>query len=299
MYPSSKVLWTIQHRATEKEAVISSGNKTVEFERDISSQDALWKAFEKYWPWIIKTAREWYDGKWQFRVNSPEDISAFIQLVRDGKEKPFWEIDRIYEQLVDFDYEIAVTIARNPRGETMIFEPSHNTHKNGILDTSFIPAIHSIPLQGKINQDVVDRSKQIAESVATSMDIVWEVTIEMFVTKDGDILVNELAPRPHNSAHWTIESYDISQYHALVMAILDEDLWENTLTSGTYLKNMMGNDISFIPGRLSWDWYSHTFFDSGIPTSYYDYGKWKWVEDGNFPEWRKMGHMTKMVSIKK
>jgi hypothetical protein len=81
------------------------------------------------------------------------------------------------------------------------------------------------------------------------------------------------------------------------MAILDEDLWENPLTSATSLKNMMGNDISFIPGRRSWDWYSHTFLDSG--TSYYDYGKWKWVEDGNFPEWRKMGHMTKMVLIKK
>jgi len=300
MRPGAWILKAIQDRKTEKETVRNAWFSTVEFE-DILSEEDLREAYIDLGPWIIKTRREGYDGKGQFRVENNDDINRFIMLVKSGTERPFWEIGRIYEQLVDFDYEISVTVLRNPRWQMTTFEPAHNTHKNGILDTSFIPAIHSIPLQGRITQDVVDEAKTIAQWIAEHMWLVWEFTVEMFVVIGKDwkprLIVNEIAPRPHNSGHGTIESYsNINQYSGLIMAILDQDLLESAdLEAHTYLKNMMWNDISFIPGRMSQEWQGQTTYDSWITTTYYDYGKGKWLKDGNFPEWRKMGHMTKVL----
>ena len=295
MYPNSNVLKIIQHRATEKQAAIDAGYKTTPFIWEINSIPDLRKAFNELGEWFLKTANGWYDWKGQVKIESQDDIDNYIQEIARGEEPEFGDIDRIYEQKMNFDYEISVIVARRPGWDMITFEPAHNIHENKILVKSVIPAVDSETIQGKIDQDLVNKAKKAAEDIAKHMDVVWVFAVEMFV-KDGEIFINEMAPRPHNSGHGTIESYNLSQYHAHIMAILDEDFGKLELESGSVMENDMGNDIKSMPKRDNNG--EHKIHTDGS-TNHYDYGKWFWNPDGYYPDGRKMGHKTKKVSLNK
>lgn len=295
MYPNSRVLKIIQHRTTEKQAARDAGHNTTKFVWEINNISELRAAYKSLGTWFLKTANGWYDGKGQVKIESIQDIDNFIPKIARWNEPELGSIDRIYEQELGFDYEISVIVGRRPRWETIVYEPAHNMHKNGILVESHIPAINSESIQWKINQDLVNKAKKAAEDIATHMDVVWVIAVEMFV-KDGEIFINEMAPRPHNSGHGTIESYNLSQFHAHIKAITDEDFWELRLESKSVMKNDMGNDIKDMPKRDK-DGKHKIITVWGV--RYYDYGKWIWVPERDYPKGRKMGHSTRTISLKK
>lgn len=294
MYPNSRVLDIIQHRASEKEAVIDAGYSTTDFAKDIDSEDALRAAFKTFWKWRLKTAREWYDGKGQEKIETEADIDTFLAKVSAWKEKHLGQIERIFEQHVDFDFELSVIVARRPGWQSVTFEPAHNIHVDWILDQSIIPAIDSNTIQGKINQEIADKAKKAAQDITEKMWIVWLLAVEMFV-KDGELIINEVAPRPHNSRHGTIESYNMSQYHDHIMAILDLYFDELVLESGSELRNHMGNAIKEIPERNV----NGNFCVIEVEDrNHYDYGKWINNIDGDSSSTRKCGHKMKKVPLR-
>ncbi len=289
IYPNSRVLEIIQHRKTEKEAIVQAWASVAEYVWEINSEDDLINAFTNLWPGILKTAKGGYDSKWQISINSLEDIAKIISNLKDGER--LWEIDRIYEKREDFEYELSVIIARRQGGEMCTFEPAHNVHKDWILETSTIPANKS---NITIDDKTIKEAKRIAEEITEKMWVVWLLTVEMFVMKDGTIKVNELAPRPHNSGHGTIESYTMSQYDTLVEAITDEDFWELRLIQSTILTNLLGNDIKKIPDRNKNGEFKIIQSDDGN-NLYYDYGKWINNPNGDYPSGRKMGHTIELI----
>jgi 5-(carboxyamino)imidazole ribonucleotide synthase len=197
-------------------------------------------------------------------------------------------MDYIYEQKEDFEYEISVIVARNKNWEVLIYEPTHNIHENGILRKSTIPAQNS---NIAINANIIKKSKSIAKNIAEQMWVIWLLCIEMFVLKDWTIKVNELAPRPHNSWHHTIESYNISQYEALIKAITWTTFWELKLIRKSVLTNLLWNEIKTMPKRKKDKWFCIIKEWNII---WYDYGKDKDLPDSNLPKWRKMWHKVEI-----
>ena len=283
VYPSSEILEQIQHRETEKELIIKTWEKVVEYEWNINSYSDLKEAFNKLWPGIIKTARGWYDSKWQYRINSIDDI--------DNLNIKFTNIDFIYEKLENFDYEISVIVARNPNWETIVYEPAYNKHENWILKTSVIPANLS---EIKIMDNTILKAKNIAKNIADKIWMVWILCVEMFVLQNWEIKINELAPRPHNSWHHTIESYNISQYDALINAISNKTFWELELVRKSVLTNLLWNEIKKIPNREINKWFT-TYYN--WDNYYYDY--WKDIseiseKESELPKGRKMWHKVEI-----
>ena len=274
--PNSKIMKIVQDRRNEKQAVIKAWEKVVNY-MEVDSLEDLEQAFKKFWIWILKTAKDGYDGKWQYKISNLDDIKNF---------NIHFDIPYIYEQNENFDYEISVMVARNKK-DILVYEPNYNIHKNWILIKSVLPAKASIDIDNKILED----AKKIAQNIANYLDIVWLLCVEMFVHKNGDIKVNELAPRPHNSYHHSIESYNISQYEALIKALSWEKFWELQLKRPSTLTNLLWNDIKNIPNRKQDMWFSITNDESIV---YYDYGKWKGLSnDIDYPSKRKMGHKVK------
>lgn len=293
IYPSSKNMDIIQDRRTEKEAIVEAWWEVVEYIWEINNEKELKDAFEKLWPGILKTVREGYDWKWQILIRSKYDIrKLLLDDIFDWIVEPLWKVDRIYEGLVDFDYELSVIVARSPKKKTIVYEPAHNVHKNGILSESIIPAKEA---DIEISDEIIEKAKLIAKKITIQMWIVWLLVVEMFV-KDGEIIINELAPRPHNSGHGTMESYNISQYWALVTAILNEDFEKLELLYKTHLHNLLWDDIrKIISDRRTYGFKSYmNDIDGSI---WYDYGKEQLWKGKSLKFDRKMWHMVYVSDI--
>lgn len=268
--PNSWVFHLIQNRLTEKQAVIDAWASTTSFKEIKDIQDLKYAHFE-LWEWILKTARDGYDWKWQVRIYSENDIEKAIETLS-------WK-ELIYEKIVDYKMEISVIVWRRVSWWMLAFEPAENIHNDWILRTTITPA--------RIDKQIAKQAKKVAMDIAESMWIEWLLAVEMFVLDNWSILINELAPRPHNSWHPTIESYNISQYNVLIKAILDEDFWKLELLKSTRMDNLLWEDINLIPWR-----------DSNNPKQqitemwkqiFYDYWK-KQTKD-----WRKMWHVTEIL----
>jgi 5-(carboxyamino)imidazole ribonucleotide synthase len=179
-------------------------------------------------PGIVKSARLGYDGKGQVRVHSGDEV---VQAVSSMRGQPC-----VLEQLVALACEVSVIVARNERGETATWPVAENIHRDGILDVSIAPA--------RVTDTLALRARGIATSVAATLDYRGVLCVEMFVTGDGALLVNEIAPRPHNSGHYTIDACVTSQFEQQARVLADLPLGDTRQHTPSVMVNLLG-DIWF------------------------------------------------------
>jgi 5-(carboxyamino)imidazole ribonucleotide synthase len=201
--PGPLALTVAQNRLREKEFLRRAGIPTTPFEA-IDGLDSLARAVERIGaPAVLKTAAWGYDGKGQALIATAEATEAGWEAI--GRQSA------VLEGFVDFDCEISVMVARDPSGNVTTHGPMENAHANHILDVSLVPA--------RVSEAAADEAIQIACSVAEELDYVGVLGVEFFVARDGRVLVNEIAPRTHNSGHLTIEGHVTSQFEQQVRAI--------------------------------------------------------------------------------
>ena len=257
----SKLLLTTQHRGTEKKAIESLGIKVAPFRLIDSIHDLLKAVKEIGIPSVLKTCRGGYDGKGQYVIRSSEDIEKAYSTL-NGKGQ------LVLEQWIPFDKEVSVIVTRNQAGEVTTFPIGENIHRNQILHATIVPA--------RITGETESEAKEIAIRLAEGLNLVGTLAVEMFVTKTGEIYVNELAPRPHNSGHYTIEACNTCQFEQHVRAICNLPLGSTELLKSVVMVNVLGEHMPKIMDSLE------KFTDHHLHL----YGK-KEAKTG-----RKMGHIT-------
>ncbi len=176
-------------------------------------------------PAILKGAAFGYDGKGQQRIDSATDLASVWEGRADGL--------CVLEGVIDFEKEISVIVARDPRGATAVFPVCENVHRNHILDLTVAAA--------RIEDSVAKAARDLAVSVAESLDLIGLLAVEMFLQDDGKLIINELAPRPHNSGHWTIEGCVTSQFEQHVRAVCGLPLGATELLQPTAMVNLLGD----------------------------------------------------------
>ena len=263
-YPSASVLATAQDRLIEKTTFQEAGLPVTPF-RKVNDTDSLKAAaIELGWPLIIKTARSGYDGKGQHRLESADHADQV-----QWSAAPEW----IAEKCITFDKEVSVIVARTPDGRCESFPIFENTHSNHILDISVAPA----ELSATLSQE----ARRIAVAAAQTIDIVGLLCVEFFVSGDH-VLINEVAPRPHNSGHLTIEGCETSQFEQHVRAVCNLPLGSTQQRTPTAaMANLLG-DLWTAEGQAP-DWIA-ALADPGV--SLHLYGK------SQAKSARKMGHLT-------
>jgi 5-(carboxyamino)imidazole ribonucleotide synthase len=258
--PGPEVLRISQDRLLEKQFLNSASIQTAPW-RAVTSLDDLTRAIaELGLPAVLKTTRLGYDGKGQRLLRSPDDaVMALAQL----NPKPL-----ILEGFVDFAAEGSVLVARSPEGRTSVFDMVENRHRNHILDLTLAPA----PFASEIRQAAQTMALRIAERI----DLVGLLAVEFFIDPNGRVIANEIAPRPHNSGHWTIDACPVSQFEMQVRAIAGLPLPPARRHADAVMKNLIGpDDMALWPTILA--------TDGLIP---HHYGKRE-----NRPG-RKLGHVT-------
>jgi len=257
----SDLLEITQNRIHEKQAIKSFQVPVVRY-RALETANELQKAREALGlPAVLKTTRGGYDGKGQHVIRTNNDIPVVWKEL-EGKG-PF-----VLESWVDFDKEISVIVTRSSTGEMTTFPVAENIHINNILHQSIVPA--RIPYE--IEKQAIDIAKHLAES----FHLIGTLAVEMFVTDDDMVYVNELAPRPHNSGHYTINACETSQFEQHIRAICGWPLGKTDLLRPAVMVNILGDHVEGVLNGLS-----------DLPSGHLHlYGKKEARPD------RKMGHMT-------
>jgi 5-(carboxyamino)imidazole ribonucleotide synthase len=261
LFPNPQVLKITQNRLFEKSFLNSISIKTAEF-AEITSSEELLENLVKFKKAILKTATMGYDGKGQAVLSNVDDAKLAWEKLKNNQ--------LILEQFCSFDCEISVMVARSQSGEIIAYEPLMNIHKNGILDKSIYPA--------RIPNDLKTKAQDMAQKIAHNLNLVGILAVEMFVI-DDEILVNELAPRPHNSGHFSMDACTTSQFEQLVRAICDLPLGSVNFLSSGYMKNLIGDEINLVEK-----------FYKNPNAKIHLYGKTE-VKEG-----RKMGHINVLNS---
>jgi 5-(carboxyamino)imidazole ribonucleotide synthase len=228
--PAPSVLAVCQDRILEKQAAAAAGIGTARWTA-VESEAALGPALAAITPGILKTARMGYDGKGQARVGDLAGASAAFAR--------FGGAPCVLEGIVDFACEISVIAARDLAGGVAAYVPVENRHVHHILDETIAPA--------KLPAAVLGEAERIARHLAVALDVVGLLAVEMFVTRGGEVLVNEMAPRPHNSGHWTIDACATSQFEQLVRAIVGLPLGSPERHSDATMKNLIGDEVHAWP----------------------------------------------------
>jgi len=223
--PSAKILQIAQDRLTEKTFISEQGIAVAPFAA-VEDEVSLHQAIEKIGrPSVLKTRRFGYDGKGQFKLGKlakPEVAWAEI-----GKASA------ILEGFIGFDKEISVIAARGWDGRAVVYDVPENEHRNHILYRSVVPAA--------ITSEVEKKAREIAVQIASALDYVGVIGVEMFVA-GSDVLVNEIAPRVHNSGHWTIDACYVSQFGQHMRAIAGWPLGETVRHSDVTMTNLLGDE---------------------------------------------------------
>jgi 5-(carboxyamino)imidazole ribonucleotide synthase len=260
IFPHPRALETAQDRLAEKRFVEGLGGRPAAYAR-VDSRSDLEAAVDRLGaPGILKTRRDGYDGKGQWRIGSDRDAQ--------GLHLP--DVPLIYEGFVEFEAEFSIIVVRGQDGEIRFWDSARNTHENGILAASTLPA-------GDIIEAQVDEARELARQVADALRYVGVLTLEFFATKEGPIF-NEMAPRVHNSGHWSIEGAVTSQFENHIRAVAGLPLGDTaTVAKAVTMTNIIGADITTAQEHLATP-----------DTHLHDYGKAE-VREG-----RKMGHVTKL-----
>lgn len=225
--PSSRALEIAQDRLLEKTFVAKLGIATAPF-RDVTSESSAREAFHALGaPAILKTRKLGYDGKGQAMVRSEDEtVQAFLE---------FGAVPAILEDFVDFSYEASLVAARGRDSSFAAFDPPKNEHENHILRRSTVPS--------PLSADSVAEAARIAHLIADALDYVGVLAVELFVGRDGKLAVNEIAPRVHNSGHWTIEACATSQFEQHLRAVAGWPLGDPTRHSDAVMENIIGAEI--------------------------------------------------------
>lgn len=222
--PHGRVLEIAQHRLREKNFLRENGFPIPPFHTVRTAAELNAAVEEIGRDAILKTASFGYDGKGQQTISS-RDLDE-VWRARSAEEL-------ILERAVDFEKEISVILARDPMGEIKVFPIAENVHRNHILDVTTVPA--------KTTGQTAGTAVALASAIAEKLDLVGLLAVEMFVDKNGEVLVNELAPRPHNSGHWSIEGCVTSQFEQHVRAVCGLPLGATDLLRPTAMANLLGD----------------------------------------------------------
>ena len=268
VYPSPSVLRVCQDREIEKDTLSRLGIPVPEYRIVRSVEETVAAVDDIGLPVVMKTVRWGYDGKGQRVVRKNPEVAKSFDALDGSVDAPV-----IVESLVDFAMEVSVVCARSLEGEMRAFPVTENVHVDGILDTSVVPA--------RCSDAVRVEAERVAMSVAEGLDVVGLIAVEMFVTRDGEVLVNELAPRPHNSGHWTIEGCVTSQFEQLARIMVGMPMGDVSLRSSTAMVNLLGDVWGEAGGDPDWG-----SVLGMARTHLHLYGK------SGYRVGRKMGHIT-------
>ncbi|WP_382350969.1 5-(carboxyamino)imidazole ribonucleotide synthase [Lederbergia graminis] len=256
----AEIIRITQDRITEKNTLHASGVKLAPFEI-IRSVDEIEKGIEKLdYPCVLKTSRGGYDGKGQRVIRSQSDIEEAGKLLENGP--------CVLESWLEFEKEISVIVTRNENGDMECFPVGENIHQDNILHQTIVPA--------RISETIELGAYELAKKIALHVQLVGTLAVEMFVTRNGEIYVNELAPRPHNSGHYSIEACDFSQFDQHIRAVCNWPLKKPLLLKPVIMVNILGQHVNELIDHIPYvsEWSIHL------------YGK----QEAKYQ--RKMGHIT-------
>jgi 5-(carboxyamino)imidazole ribonucleotide synthase len=264
--PGGAVLHTTQHRLREKTFLDRAGFPTVPF-RAVPSRAVLDVALKELRPpTVLKTAGFGYDGKGQTKISSSDEIEAAWSTL-GGSEA-------VLEAWVDFACEVSVVAARGMEGAFVHFGVAENTHRDHILDLTLAPAA--------LSPETTYEAVEITQGIFEELDIVGTACVELFLSTDGKLLVNEIAPRPHNSGHWTIDGAVTSQFEQQLRAVCGVPLGDTEQLRPAAMANLLGD--LWMEGEPEW-----TTALAFPEVKLHLYGK-REARPG-----RKMGHLTALA----
>ena len=260
IHPNRHALATSQDRLTEKTFLQDLGLNTAPF-ANVESAGDLTQALEKIGtPAILKTRRMGYDGKGQARIMDLGDADAALESM-DGNAA-------LLEGFVDFSKEISVIAARNPQGDVACYDPGENVHEDGILRTTVVPA----SITGSQQMDAV----LLSAKILNALEYVGVMGVELFVTPAG-LIVNEIAPRVHNSGHWTQNGCTVDQFEQHIRAVAGWPLGDGTRHSNVTMENLIGDDMDKVPEAAKTDAAIHLYGKADVKVG------------------RKMGHINRIT----
>ncbi|AEP89728.1 5-(carboxyamino)imidazole ribonucleotide synthase [Bacillus subtilis] len=258
----SELLLITQNRETEKQAIQAAGCEVAPYSI-VKTKDELKQAVQELGlPAVLKTCRGGYDGKGQCVIKEEAQMEQAAALLEHGT--------CILESWVSFKMELSVIVVRSVNGEISTFPAAENIHHNNILFQSIVPA--------RVEKGIQQKAADLAVKLADELNLVGPLAVEMFLTEDGELLVNELAPRPHNSGHYTLDLCETSQFEQHIRAVCGLPLGKADLLKPGMMVNLLGDEVKLVeedPELLK-------------EAKLYIYGKHE-IKKG-----RKMGHITFM-----
>ncbi|MBL4967496.1 5-(carboxyamino)imidazole ribonucleotide synthase [Bacillus halotolerans] len=258
----SELLLITQNRETEKKAIQSAGCEVAPY-RIVKTKVELKEAVQSLGlPAVLKTCRGGYDGKGQFVIKETSQIEEASALLEHGT--------CILESWVSFKMELSVIVVRSVNGEISTFPAAENIHHNNILFQSIVPA--------RVEERIQEKAAELAVKLADELNLVGPLAVEMFLTEGDELLVNELAPRPHNSGHYTLDLCETSQFEQHIRAVCGLPLGKTELLKPGMMVNLLGDEVK-IPEEEP---------ELLKEAKLYVYGKHE-IKKG-----RKMGHITFM-----
>ncbi len=238
----SHLLFVTQHRVREKSTLQKYGIPVPPFRPICTQADLLQGMVELGLPCVLKTSMGGYDGKNQWLFKSQTDVTAVWPeieplLDKDSSSTQATQVDPplILEQFIPLQHELSVIVARNTAGEIKCFPPAENIHVEHILHTSIVPA--------RIAPHILNEAEQIAKRIAEVLDMIGLVAVELFLAEGDKLYVNELAPRPHNSGHYTYDACVTSQFEQHIRAICNLPLGDTRLLSPVVMVNLLGQHL--------------------------------------------------------
>jgi len=224
--PSPSTLGIIQDKLSQKTFLLENGLPVSQFYEITSLDDLREKIKDLGFPVLLKSRRDAYDGRGNFKITSSNEIEKAYQHF-DGK-------NLMVEKFVNFKMEVSVIAARNTKGDIATYPLVENIHQNNILKMTIVPA--------RVSDDVISNAGEIAKKTMEVLNGAGVFGIEMFIDQDDKILINEIAPRVHNSGHHTLQSCKTSQFEQHLRAILGLDLGSTDLVHKTVMCNILGPD---------------------------------------------------------
>lgn len=230
IYPGHRILRVARHRRMEKEELQRRGYPTVPFQTATGKAELSAAVESIGLPIMVKTATSGYDGKGQALLRDKTDIEALLAA------EVVQSVEHIVEKFIDLQCEVSVIAVRGKKGEVTTLPVSENIHRENILHTTFLPA--------RVSPEVRREAVNLGRSIIEEFQLIGVLCVEMFVTKDNKVLINELAPRPHNSGHASLDVCSVSQFEVLVRSICGLPIPEPTLLSPCAMVNLLGRHLS-------------------------------------------------------
>jgi 5-(carboxyamino)imidazole ribonucleotide synthase len=229
--PASRILRTLQHRVEQKQFLASHNMPVAPFKPVAAPGDLPAAAESIGFPCLCKTATHGYDGKGQWRLAGAQDLASVQEQLGKQAHSPW-----VLEQFLAFDKELSVLVVRGADGDKRVYPTVENVHEAGILRTSRVPA--------EIDPRLAQRAGDLAASVVEALAGVGVFCVELFLMQDGRLFVNEVAPRPHNSGHYTLDACTVSQFEQQVRAVCGLPLGEVRLLCPAVMVNLIGEDFT-------------------------------------------------------